>query len=46
MKLLFMSGYTESAVLGKEEMSKGVSFIGKPFTPEDLARRVKEVLLS
>jgi two-component system cell cycle sensor histidine kinase/response regulator CckA len=44
MKLLFMSGYTEGSVLGKNDISRGVSFIGKPFTPDDLARRVKEVL--
>jgi CheY-like chemotaxis protein len=46
MKLLFMSGYTEGAVLGAAEAGSGASFLGKPFTPEDLARRVKEVLLS
>ncbi len=46
MKLLFMSGYTEGAVLGKTDAERGISFIGKPFMPDDLARRVKEVLLS
>jgi two-component system cell cycle sensor histidine kinase/response regulator CckA len=45
MKLLFMSGYTEGAVLGTGP-ANGAAFIGKPFTPEDLTRRVKEVLLS
>ena len=46
MKLLFMSGYTEGAVMGSTEGPDGASFIGKPFTTEELARRVKEVLLS
>jgi two-component system, cell cycle sensor histidine kinase and response regulator CckA len=46
MKLLVMSGYTEGAVLGAADGFPGASFIGKPFTPEELARRVKEVLLS
>jgi PAS domain S-box-containing protein len=45
-KLLFMSGYTEGTALGKTEIAKGVAFIGKPFTPDDLVRRVKEVLVS
>ena len=46
LKLLFMSGYTEGSVLGKNGGVRGASFIGKPFTPDDLAQRVKEVLLS
>ena len=45
-KLLFMSGYTEGTTMGKADIALGASFIGKPFTPGELARRVKEVLLS
>jgi two-component system cell cycle sensor histidine kinase/response regulator CckA len=46
MKLLFMSGYTEATAMNGNDSLSEAAFIGKPFTPEELARRVKEVLLS
>jgi len=46
IKLLFMSGYPEGTVAGKGEIANGASFIGKPFTQDDLARRVKESLVT
>jgi two-component system cell cycle sensor histidine kinase/response regulator CckA len=46
INLLFMSGYPEETALAKNDNFRGVSFLGKPFTPEELARRVKEVLIS
>ena len=42
MKVLYMSGYVEKGI-SQNEMS-GVPFINKPFTPEALARKVREVL--
>ncbi|MBA2686864.1 MAG: response regulator [Gemmatimonadaceae bacterium] len=42
--ILFMSGYTETAALGKLGTSRGHGFIGKPFTPEALLRQLREVL--
>ena len=44
MKVLFTSGYTEDVISHHGVLAEGVSFIGKPYTPLALARRVREVL--
>jgi len=43
MKLLFMSGFTDAAVIHHEGLDAGASFLEKPFTPDALVRRVREV---
>jgi two-component SAPR family response regulator len=43
MKILFMSGYTDRAVVHRE-LTPGTAFVQKPFTPETLARKVRTVL--
>ena len=43
-KALFMSGYTDHAVLRDDALQIGMNFIQKPFAPEALARKVREVL--
>lgn len=43
-KVIFMSGYTDDAVIRKELMGKGSVFIQKPFPPSVLLERVREVL--
>jgi two-component system, cell cycle sensor histidine kinase and response regulator CckA len=43
-KVLFMSGYTDHAVLRLGVLETGQSFIQKPFAPETLARKAREVL--
>lgn len=43
-KVLFMSGYTDTAIVNQGVLGKGVHYIQKPFTMEGLARKVREVL--
>jgi len=44
MQVLFMSGYTEDVISHHGVLDEDVSFIGKPYTPLVLARKVREVL--
>jgi len=44
MKVLFTSGYTDNAIVRQGVLDEGVSFIGKPYTPLALARKVREVI--
>ncbi len=44
MKVLYMSGYTDDAILQHGIIDSGVAFLQKPFTPTSLARKVIEVL--
>jgi two-component system, cell cycle sensor histidine kinase and response regulator CckA len=42
--VLFMSGYTEDAIQQHGELERDTYFIEKPFSPEGLSRRVREIL--
>jgi hypothetical protein len=39
-----MSGYTDHAVLRAGVIQPGLNFLQKPFAPEALARKVRELL--
>jgi two-component system cell cycle sensor histidine kinase/response regulator CckA len=44
MRVLYMSGYTDDAVLRHGVLEDTIAFIQKPITPEMLARKVRETL--
>ncbi len=46
VKVLFMSGYTDNAIVHQGVLDAGANFIQKPFAPEVLANKVREILLS
>jgi signal transduction histidine kinase len=44
LKVLFMSGYTDGAILQHGVLEPGKAFLQKPVTPEALGRKVRSVL--
>ncbi|MGH7548774.1 MAG: PAS domain S-box protein [Gemmatimonadales bacterium] len=43
-RVIYMSGYTEDAITRHGVLEPGLEYIQKPFTPEGIARRVRDVL--
>ena len=44
LKVLYMSGYTDDVIVHHGVLDEGTEFIQKPFTPDVLARKIREVL--
>src|SRR5205085_816220 len=44
LKVLFVSGYSADVIAHRGVVDRGVAFLAKPFSPDELAGKVREVL--
>ena len=44
LKVIYMSGFTEDAIVHQGVLDPGTAFLHKPFTSETLGRKIREVL--
>jgi two-component system, cell cycle sensor histidine kinase and response regulator CckA len=45
LRVLFASGYTDNVLAGQDALAPGMALLDKPFTPAELARKVRDVLM-
>jgi DNA-binding NarL/FixJ family response regulator len=44
VQVLYMSGYTDNAILRDGMLGDSATFLQKPFTPEELLRKLRSVM--
>jgi DNA-binding response OmpR family regulator len=44
LKVLFITGYAENAVIGSGRLQKGMHVLTKPFAMDQLAARIKAII--
>ncbi len=44
LKVIYMSGYTEDAIVHHDVLKPGIAFLHKPFTSETLEQKIRDVL--
>jgi two-component system, cell cycle sensor histidine kinase and response regulator CckA len=44
LKILFTSGYSDEAIIQHGVLEIGIEFLGKPYTPATLVRKVRAML--
>ena len=44
VRVLFTSGYTENVIVHHGVLDAGIDFLGKPYSPYELGRRVHEAI--
>jgi CheY-like chemotaxis protein len=44
LKILFITGYAETAVIGQGQLQPGMHVMTKPFSLDSLGRRIKDII--